>query len=88
MPSVRSKSFIIQTWMMLILVMILMMILIIINVMIRMMRMLTKPYDHDADTDDYHDHEKDSYTAAGVVLLLVLGSWFLCLGFWSSVLAS
>ena len=61
-PSVRSKSLVIEIWMVLILMMILMMIM----MMILMMIMMTKPYDYDDDTDDDNDHKNDSYTAAGV----------------------
>ena len=62
-PSVRSKSFAIEIWMMLILMMILMMMLMMIMMMLLMMIMMTKPCDD--DTDDDNDHKNDSYTAVG-----------------------
>ena len=67
LPPVRSKSLVIERWMMLILMMTLMMILMMmILMMILMMIMMTEPYDYDVDTDD-NGHKNDSYTAAGAV---------------------
>ena len=61
--SVKSKSLVIEIWMILILMMILMMIM-----MILMMIMMTTPYDYDGDDDTDDDgHKNDSYPAAGAV---------------------
>ena len=76
MPSVRSKSLVIEIWMMLILVMVQVTILMSM-VMILMMIMMTKPYDYDDDTDD-NDHKNNSYTAAGAAL----GASVPCSLFW------
>ena len=62
-PSVRSKSLVIEIWKMFILMTILMMMLMIMMLimMILMLIMMTKPYDYDDDTDDDNDHKNDIY---------------------------